>query len=317
MFDQENHTIDPVTGFVIHKDDGHLIGIEQVPSPVVRGVEWPKWVVPHDSQIQRKKTEGFPDHVSTPGFADYNVNRVNGEVMVLVADEDEEKVATGEYKERDPKDTAPVFDDAMRRAVRADVARAKLDLANALAREEAQKQADIEDEEVARRVTERQELEVRNLEAADAAAKAQRERTAGSLGVDVDPRYVPSTVRPGDWRGKTGDVGSVVNSDVDPRYVPSNDRQADQRTVEPEHLSVDQQRAETGVDVRRSGQRPNDTADLTENARTAERSHTPGQPYSRPSVQPYTPPNEQLANPTDRNPGQPNRATPVYPTNKG
>src|ERR1035437_9619079 len=315
MFDQENHTIDPVTGFVIHKDDGHLIGIEQVPAPVVRGVEWPKWVVPHDSQIQRKKTEGAPDHVSTPGFADYNVNRVNGEVMVLVANEDEEKVATGEYKEAEVEPLAD--DDTTRRAVRADVARAKLALANALAREEAQKQDDIENEEVARRVTERQELEVRNLEAADAAAKAQRERTAGSLGVDVDPRYVPSTVRPGDWRGKTGDVGSVVNSDVDPRYVPSNDRQADQRTVEPEHLSVDQQRAETGVDVRRSGQRPNDTADLTENARTAERSHTPGQPYSRPSVQPYTPPNEQLANPTDRNPGQPNRATPVYPTNKG
>ena len=305
MFDQENHTIDPVTGFVIHKDDGHLIGIEQVPAPVVRGVEWPKWVVPHDSQIQRKKTEGAPDHVSTPGFADYNVIRVNGEVMVLVADEDEEKVATGEYKEAEVEPL--VDDDTTRRAVRADVARAKLALANALAREEAQKQADVENEEVARRVTERQELEVRNLEAADAAAKAQRERTAGSLGVDVDPRYVPSTVRPGDWRGKTGDVGSVVNSDVDPRFKPSNDRQGENGQPDPEHLSVDQQRAETGVDVRRAGQ-PSPT----------ERPYIPGQPYNRPQVdRPYTPPNEQLANPTDRNPGQPNRATPVYPPNKG
>src|SRR5674476_898112 len=247
MFDQENHTIDPQTGFVIHKDDGHLIGIEQEPASVVRGVAWPKWVVPHDSQVQRKKTEGAPDHVSTPGFTDYHVNRVTGEVTVLVANEDEEKVATGEYKERDPKDAAPIFDDAMRRAVRADVARAKLDLANALAREENQKQADVENEEVARRVTERQELETRNLEAADAAAKAQRERTAGALGTDVDSRYVPSTVRPGDWRGKTGDTGPVVNSDVDPRFKPSNDRQGENGQAEPEHLSVDQQRAETGA----------------------------------------------------------------------
>ena len=275
MFDQENHTIDPVTGFVIHKDDGHLIGIEQVPAPVVRGVEWPKWVVPHDSQIQRKKTEGAPDHVSTPGFANYHVNRVNGEVMVLVADEDEEKVATGEYKEAEAEPL--VDDDTTRRAVRADVARAKLALANALAREEAQKQDDIENKEVARRVTERQELEVRNLEAADAAAKAQRERTAGSLGVDVDPRYVPSTVRPGDWRGKTGDTGPVVNSDVDPRSAPSNVRTAD---------------------------RP---------------PYTPGQPYNRPVERSYTP-NAQTepAVPTEqRVPGQLNRATPVYPTNKG
>jgi len=238
-------------------------------------VEWPKWVVPHDSQIQRKKTEGAPDHVSTPGFANYHVNRVNGEIMVLVADEDEEKVATGEYKEAEVEPL--VDDDTTRRAVRADVARAKLALANALAREEAQKQDDIENKEVARRVTERQELEVRNLEAADAAAKAQRERTAGSLGVDVDPRYVPSTVRPGDWRGKTGDTGPVVNSDVDPRSAPSNVRTAD---------------------------RP---------------PYTPGQPYNRPVERSYTP-NAQTepAVPTEqRVPGQLNRATPVYPTNKG
>jgi hypothetical protein len=135
----------------------------------------------------------------------------------------------------------------------------------------------LKTKEVARRVTERQELEVRNLEAADAAAKAQRERTAGSLGVDVDPRYVPSTVRPGDWRGKTGDTGPVVNSDVDPRSAPSNVRTAD---------------------------RP---------------PYTPGQPYNRPVERSYTP-NAQTepAVPTEqRVPGQLNRATPVYPTNKG
>ena len=214
MYDQENHTIDPDTGFVIHKDDGHLIGIEQVPARAVRGVEWPKWVKPHDSQIQRKKTEGFPDHVSTPGFANYHVNRVNGEVTVLVADEDEEKVAAGEYKETEAE---PFVDDnTTRREVRADVARAKLNLAKALAREEAQKQSDIEDEEVVRRVTEKQELEARNLEATDKVAKERRERVAGALDIDVDPSYVPQ-----ERRAETGRVGPVVNSDVDPRREPT------------------------------------------------------------------------------------------------
>ena len=81
-FDAAQHTTDPQTGFAIDRDTGHLVWIEQAPAPVVRHFDYPKWVVPHESQVITKKVDGYPDHVSTPGFSDYHVNRVNGEVTV-------------------------------------------------------------------------------------------------------------------------------------------------------------------------------------------------------------------------------------------
>jgi hypothetical protein len=190
MIDPVNHVIDPVTGFAIHKDDGHIIGLEQAVPPVVVGKEWPKWVVAHDSQVVRKEVEGYPTAISTPGFAESHVNRATGEVTVLVADEDEEKRALGEYKKPDGEPLAD--DDTIRRAVRRDIDAANVSLAAEVNTDEAEKQKAIEDEEVARRVAEQQEVLAKNAEAALEAAKAQRERLAEKLGAPVDPTYVAS-----------------------------------------------------------------------------------------------------------------------------
>ena len=194
MIDPNNHVIDPVTGFAIHKDDGHIIGLEQATPPVTVGKEWPKWVVAHDSQVVRKEVDGYPTAISTPGFADSHVNRATGEVTVLVNDEDEEKRALGEYQK--PEAEPLVDDDVIRRQVRRDIDNANVALAVSVNADEAEKQKAIEDEEVARRVAEQQELAARNAEAALEAAKAQRERLAEKLGTPVDPAYVRSTAVP-------------------------------------------------------------------------------------------------------------------------
>lgn len=91
--DPNQHVIDIHTGFAKDKDTGHIVGLEQKPHVSPQGVEWPKWVKPHESHIFVKKVEGFPDHVSTPQFEQCSVNRANGEVTVLVKDEDEESKA--------------------------------------------------------------------------------------------------------------------------------------------------------------------------------------------------------------------------------
>ena len=56
--------------------------------------EWPKWVVPHESHVVRKKVDGAPDHVSVTDFEESHVNRVDGSVTVLVKDEADEQRAT-------------------------------------------------------------------------------------------------------------------------------------------------------------------------------------------------------------------------------
>lgn len=101
--DQNQHVSDVDTGFIVDKDSGHLVGIEQapvVPSPVDQA--FPKWVKAEDSQVFRKQVPGYPDVISTPNFADYHVNRDTGEVTVLVTNEDEESIATSAYKKPDP-----------------------------------------------------------------------------------------------------------------------------------------------------------------------------------------------------------------------
>lgn len=88
-FDPKIHDIDPVTGFHIHKSDGHRVGIDAAPFKRVSDeTEWPKWVVPHIGHVRRDPATG---HVSTPEFSEHHVAR-DGEVTVLVLDpQDEER----------------------------------------------------------------------------------------------------------------------------------------------------------------------------------------------------------------------------------
>lgn len=87
-FDAENHAIDPVTGYHIDKRTGHRVGID--PAPVKRvsdDTDYPKWVVPHPGHVSFHALHG---HVSTPTFMQHHVNRIGGEVTVLVHDAEEE-----------------------------------------------------------------------------------------------------------------------------------------------------------------------------------------------------------------------------------
>jgi hypothetical protein len=250
MIDPVNHVIDPVTGFAIHKDDGHIIGLEQATAPVTVGKEWPKWVVAHDSQVVRKEVEGYPVAVSTPGFADSHVNRGNGEVTVLVNNEDEEKRALGEYQK--PEAEPVVDDDVIRRAVRRDIDAANTALAVSVNAEETEKQRAIEDEEVARRVAEQQELSARNAETALEAAKAQRERLAEKLGGAVDPTYVRSAVPYADpYVPRSGTPGFVGRLDLAPGYRSGGAPSTPLRAEEQVQQSVEQpQRQPSGQPLR-------------------------------------------------------------------
>lgn len=61
--------------------------------------EYPKWVTPHASHVVRRKDDAdAPEHVSTPAWPQHHVNRVNGEVTVLVNDAAEEKRAKAPFK---------------------------------------------------------------------------------------------------------------------------------------------------------------------------------------------------------------------------
>lgn len=84
-------------------------GLAQAPVPKQSndGGEFPKWVTPDESHIVRQKVEGAPDHVSTPGWPEYHVNRVDGSVTVLVKDADEEARALAAAKAPEPKEPEP------------------------------------------------------------------------------------------------------------------------------------------------------------------------------------------------------------------
>lgn len=76
-------------GFLRHSETGHLVGIEQKPHPVAKEVvEFPKWVVPHDTHVSRDAH----GHVSVPLFPGHHVGR-DGVVTVMVKDADEEAKA--------------------------------------------------------------------------------------------------------------------------------------------------------------------------------------------------------------------------------
>lgn len=63
--------------------------------------EFPKYVVPHGAHIVRQN-----DHVSTPNFPVFHVNRADNVVTVLVRNEDEEAFALADptpKPEEEPK----------------------------------------------------------------------------------------------------------------------------------------------------------------------------------------------------------------------
>jgi hypothetical protein len=176
-FDPQTHEIDPSTGFMRDKESGHHVGLHQAPVKRVNDeTDWPKWVTPHDSHIVKQAAGRGPTHLSTPRFPNYHVNRADGSVTVLVANEEEEKLALGEYQP--PGNPAPAPDEAIKRAVQADIERARLAQEEAHTRQAAMEHDRLVDEEVVRRTAAHQEAVEREQEAAAELAKAQRERLA-------------------------------------------------------------------------------------------------------------------------------------------
>lgn len=107
-FDSKTHEIDPRTGFQVDKETGHLVGLMSKPhQPVAADAEWPKWIVPHASHVVRTATGDAPDHVSTPAFPEFHVNRATGEVTVLVHDAEDEARALATLVTPGPAPDAP------------------------------------------------------------------------------------------------------------------------------------------------------------------------------------------------------------------
>jgi hypothetical protein len=178
----QRHEIDPRTGFAVDKDTGHIVGLMPAPPPrVALGIEWPKWIVPHESHIVRREVEGAPDHVSTPGYPDFHVNRADGVVTVLVKDEEDEKRATGEYKapgSENGEEVKPEPNAEMLREVRSDVQSAERADAEALNKKIRDDQAALERDEAARRTQANANLSAEERAAAEQLAADERARAA-------------------------------------------------------------------------------------------------------------------------------------------
>ncbi len=176
--------------FMRDGDTGHLVGIEQRPYAATVRQDWPKWVVPHESQIVRTKAEGMPDQVSTPGFADFHVNRADGVVTVLVANEAEEQRAAGEYQAPELDEYAQV-DEETKREVRAEVERFMREQAEAIAQHAAIDREKLIMEESLRRSAEKRDRAERDREAAENAARETADKIAAA-----DPAIMAAPVAP-------------------------------------------------------------------------------------------------------------------------
>jgi len=176
--DYERHEIDPRTGFAVDKESGHIVGLMSAPPPrVAPEIKYPTWVVAHESQIVRRKVEGSPDHVSTPGYTDFHVNRADGVVTVLVKDEEDEKRATSEYKAPGKPDL-PAADVETLREVHSDVEQAKREEADALNAKIKRDQEALERDEAERRIKANAGLSAEEREAAERLAADERARAA-------------------------------------------------------------------------------------------------------------------------------------------
>lgn len=90
-YDEKLHRLDD-HGFIVDRHTGQRVGLEQTRSESPRDVEFPKWVKVHDSQIVRQNAQGG-EHISTPRWPQYVIDRVTQEVRVLVANVEEEAEA--------------------------------------------------------------------------------------------------------------------------------------------------------------------------------------------------------------------------------
>src|SRR5580692_8483133 len=185
-FDPENHEIDPQSGFMVHKDTGHPIGLVPPPLHSPHDIEWPKWVKVHDSHILRKKVDGAPDHVSVPAYPEYHVDRLTGDVSVLVHDEDQEKVATAEaVKADDDQKQLPGLDEQVRRQVHQDVELTEREQAAAVTATIQREREKVEAEETRRRMAEDEARRAENLKTAADIAAADQAALDAQMGAPV------------------------------------------------------------------------------------------------------------------------------------
>ena len=84
-FDPNVHEIHPVSGLIVDKVSGHIVGVETA-TPKSTSTEFPKWVVPHPSHVVGRVA---------PEFSDTHVAR-DGGLTVLVRDLGEEATALAE-----------------------------------------------------------------------------------------------------------------------------------------------------------------------------------------------------------------------------
>lgn len=102
--DTAEKVIDPKTGFLVYAETGHVVGLMAKPHKFGPGTDFPKWVKAHDSHVVRQKLADGSDHISTPDYAEHHVNRVGGEVTVLIFNEDEEAAALAQKTEKKAED---------------------------------------------------------------------------------------------------------------------------------------------------------------------------------------------------------------------
>lgn len=83
-----------VSGLLPREADGHLSGIESAPIPATVTTEYPKWVTPHESWVNRSET----GMLSAPAFGENQhidwSDRAAPKLLVMVNDADEEAKAT-------------------------------------------------------------------------------------------------------------------------------------------------------------------------------------------------------------------------------
>ena len=124
--------------------------------------EYPKWVNPHESHLVRKG-----NHVTTPKFAVWNVNRLNGHVDVLVNDAYEEAFAKAPISAEELAAPVDPVAEAIKHEVRAEVEKADAAKESALRQKKLAALANITKAEVERRVAAAKEAKEAEKQAAD------------------------------------------------------------------------------------------------------------------------------------------------------